>query len=41
MGALSRALLKYLVKTKSADSCDSGIKFYPSLLMTKLMAACK
>ena len=37
VGVLSRPVLKYLVKTKSADSCDSSIKCYPSILMTKLM----
>lgn len=41
VGALSGAVVGFLVKTKSADSCDSSITFYPSLLMTKLMVACK
>lgn len=41
VGVLSRPVLKYLVKTKSADSCDSSIKCYPSILMTKLMVSCQ
>lgn len=41
MGVLSRPVLKYLAKTKSADSGDSSIKCYPSILMTKLMVSCQ
>lgn len=35
MGALSGAVLKYLVETKSADICDSSIKFHPSPINDK------
>lgn len=33
-------VFQYLVKTKSADSCDCSREFYASALLTKLVPAC-